>query len=142
MSINYRAALCLFPSLALGLFVSTAAMAQTQSRTNSAFSAGDPGGSVEKPVGSCNSPKGCHALKRACLKTKGHSYTPTESGGLCDDGKKSTAAATRQGATAFVALGGTVKDATCVSVALCKELRNTCQGDYTQISVGHGVCKD
>jgi hypothetical protein len=122
--------------LGLGAFLSLPVLAQ-----NTKFSAGEPGGVVEKPVGSCNSAKGCRALEKACLKLKGHTYKPSNGGGICDDGKPK-AATRKKGTTTLSAVGVNVNDAKCFSAALCTELRNTCQGDFEQKMPNYGVCKD
>jgi hypothetical protein len=94
----------------------------------------------KKTVGTCNSAKGCHALEKACLKLKGHTYTETKSGGLCQTG--ATSSASVQGSTAFADKQTGINDAKCFSIALCNKLRNTCQGEYVHKMPGYGVCKD
>jgi hypothetical protein len=98
-------------------------------------------GETRAAVGSCNSGKGCRALKKACLKLKGGTFKPADSqgnSGICDAPSQSLGSGS-QGV--LVANPNVTQDAHCFSFALCKELRKTCQGTYSQTG-SNGTCKD
>lgn len=114
-----------------------------EKRTNpsqSTYKAAVDGGINDK--GFCDTPKGCRALKKACLKLKGHKYTPTSSGGVCTE-KSTKKTGTKKSIGGIKMKEDELKDATCFGRALCKELRLSCQGTWEQNSSGtYGKCKD
>lgn len=125
-------------TLFLGLSIMGPVAAQT-------LTTAEPGG-TKAVVGTCNSAKGCKALKRACLKAKG-TYNDVNNGsslkGTCSD--KSTAKAKPTGSAKLAANTGPVEDAFCSTKSFCKVLKQTCSnsgGTYKPLGRNKGVCKD
>jgi hypothetical protein len=98
-----------------------------------------------KAIGSCNSLKGCTALKAACESNDvGGAFKPSKpdgSAGVCD---KKTSKGSPQGANDFAAAGKDSHDATCFTHVLCNALKKTCKGTYQQdnSNVPYGKCID
>ncbi len=98
-----------------------------------------------KAIGSCDSLKGCKALKAACeSKDVGGTFKPSKpdgSAGVCD---KQMSKGSPQGASDFAAAGKDSHDATCFTQALCNALKKTCKGTYQQdnSNVPYGKCID
>ncbi|HEV2669189.1 MAG TPA: hypothetical protein VG324_30005 [Blastocatellia bacterium] len=101
--------------------------------------------SQPKAIGSCDSIRGCNALKAACeSKDVGGTFKPSKpdgSAGICD---KKMSKGSPQGVSDFAAAGKDSHDATCFTQALCNALKKTCMGTYQQdnSNVPYGKCID
>lgn len=110
-----------------------------------ALKAGPTPGPALKPIGSCDTTKGCKALKAACTsKEVGGTFKPSkpdDSAGICESsaskdvlpGIGNLAAATKE-----------TGDSKCFTHALCNVLSKTCKGTFTKpnSNVPHGTCAD
>jgi len=135
-----------FSFLALAACLAVTALNVTAQRQSGkdALKAGPTPGPVLKPIGSCNTTKGCKALKAACeSKEVGGTFKPAKpdgSAGICEK------SASREDLPAndFAAASKESGDAKCFNHALCGALKKTCKGTYNQANsnVPHGTCKD
>jgi hypothetical protein len=97
-----------------------------------------------KPIGSCDTIKGCKALKAACeSKEVGGTFNPSKpdkSAGVCEKSASQGDLPANDLAAAIKKTG----DAKCFTHALCGALKKTCKGTYSQPypNVPQGTCKD
>ena len=136
-----------FSILALVTCLTLIALTATAQRQGGkdALKAGPTPGPALKPIGSCDTAKGCKALKAAChSKEVGGTFKPSNkegTAGICDSaaskdvlpGIGNLAAATKE-----------TGDSKCFTHALCNVLSKTCKGTFTKpnSNVPHGTCAD
>ena len=136
-----------FSLLALAACLAMAALTVTAQRQGGkgALKAGPTPGPALKPIGSCDTAKGCKALKAACeSKEVGGTFKPSKpdgSAGICES---SASQNVLPGIGNLAAAGKQTGDSKCFTHALCNVLSKTCKGTFTKpnSNVPHGTCTD